>query len=348
VTPTLAARRRRTRAAATRRRPVPVPPAAPPRATILAYTQLAQWVFAALDAAVLAELQGAGVLHADDTASPAPGLPEGLAGRLTRRLLGLLRRLTAPAALTRDLDRIAQRTNALSRQQWRAQVKAAAGIDLTTDPDLAPKLVAFRRQNVGLIRSMAREKVSRVSKILTDAGSGTRVETIARRIQDEADASPARAALIARDQVLKLNAEVTQARHEALGLTEYIWRTSKDERVRKEHKLLDGKRFRYDDPPVVSARELCVDRRGPAQHPGGRQVIAHNGKSVQRRGAPALLDGATCWRTYPPNRRPRYADGSAAIDPTRSIEARAYTARPVVAPMDDSRKIPRARPATGS
>lgn len=262
MTPTLVARRRRTRAAATRRRPAPVPPAAPPRATILAYTQLAQWVFAALDAAVLAELQGAGVLHADDTASPAPGLPEGLAGRLTRRLLGLLRRLTAPAALTRDLDRIAQRTNALSRQQWRAQVKAAAGIDLTTDPDLAPKLVAFRRQNVGLIRSMAREKVSRVSKILTDAGSGTRVETIARRIQDEADASPARAALIARDQVLKLNAEVTQARHEALGLTEYIWRTSKDERVRKEHKLLDGKRFRYDDPPVVSARG---DRGNPGQ-----------------------------------------------------------------------------------
>lgn len=174
MTPTLVARRRLTRAAATRRRPAPVPPAAPPRAALLAYTQLAQRIFAALDAALLAELQGAGVLHADDTASPAPGLPEGLAGRLTRRLLGLLRRLTAPAALTRDLDRIAQRTNTLSQQQWRAQVKAAAGIDLTTDPDLAPKLVAFRRQNVGLIRSMAREKVSRVSKILTDAGCGTR------------------------------------------------------------------------------------------------------------------------------------------------------------------------------
>jgi len=262
VTPALSARRRRTRAAASRRRPAPVPPAAPPQSAILAYTQIAQRVFAALDAATLAELKGSGVLHADDTASPAPGLPEGLAGRLTRRLLGLLRRLTAPAALTRDLDRIAQRTNNLSRQQWRAQAKAALGIDLTTDPDLAPKLVTFRRQNVGLIRSMALDKVSRVSKILTEAGSSTRVETIARRIQEETDATPARAALIARDQVLKLNAEVTQARHEAVGLTEYIWRTSKDERVRKEHKLLDGKRFRYDDPPVVSARG---DRANPGE-----------------------------------------------------------------------------------
>lgn len=141
-------------------------------------------------------------------------------------------------------------------------MKAAAGIDLTTDPDLAPKRVAFRRQNVRLIRSMTREKVSRVSKILADAGNGTRVETIARRIRDEADASPARAVFIARDQVLKLNAEVTRARHEALGLTESIWRTSKDERVRREHKLLDGERFRDDDPPVVSARG---ERGNPGQ-----------------------------------------------------------------------------------
>ncbi len=209
----------------------------------------------------LATLRDEGVIRTDAGADGA-GLPEGITGRLRRRLTKLLRRLTAPAALTRDLDALARRTNDLSRSEWRAQVKAAVGVDLTDDPDLAPKLLAFRRQNVRLIKSLAREKVDRVAKILTDAGSGTRVETIARRIREETDATPQRAALLARDQVLSLNAEVTQARHEAAGLDSYIWRTSRDERVRKRHVALEGRRFSYDDPPVVDLRT------GRKAHPG--------------------------------------------------------------------------------
>ncbi len=255
----LAARRRIMDAAAARRRPTRVRPAAPPSTAILAYTQLARRVLAALDAAILDALRDEGVVRTD-AAADGP-LPEGIGGRLRRRLAGLIRRLTAPAALTRELDALAKRTNDLSRTEWRAQVKAAVGVDLTDDPDVAPKLLAFRRENVRLIRSLAREKADRVASILSDAGSGTRVETIAKRIREETDATPQRAALIARDQVLKLNAEVTQARHEAAGLDSYIWRTSRDERVRKEHRELEGRRFRYDDPPVVS-------RSGDRANPG--------------------------------------------------------------------------------
>jgi SPP1 gp7 family putative phage head morphogenesis protein len=45
--------------------------------------------------------------------------------------------------------------------------------------------------------------------------------------------------------------QVTQARHQAAGVTEYVWRTSRDERVRQRHKELDGSRQKYSDPPVV-------------------------------------------------------------------------------------------------
>lgn len=68
------------------------------------------------------------------------------------------------------------------------------------------------------------------------------------------DVTQSRAELIARDQVLKLNAEVTQKRHEAAGIVEFVWSTSRDERVRPDHKVLEGKRYRYDDPPVVDRR----------------------------------------------------------------------------------------------
>jgi SPP1 gp7 family putative phage head morphogenesis protein len=33
------------------------------------------------------------------------------------------------------------------------------------------------------------------------------------------------------------------------GVTEYIWSTTKDNRVRKEHQAREGKTFSYDNPP---------------------------------------------------------------------------------------------------
>ena len=36
-----------------------------------------------------------------------------------------------------------------------------------------------------------------------------------------------------------------------LGITQYIWRTSRDERVRESHLVLEGKTFSWDSPPDV-------------------------------------------------------------------------------------------------
>jgi SPP1 gp7 family putative phage head morphogenesis protein len=88
---------------------------------------------------------------------------------------------------------------------------------------------------------------------------GARVEEIAQRIAETTDATASRARLIARDQTLKLNAEITEARHRAAGVTEYVWRSSRDERTRERHKELDGTRHRYSDPPVIDER---TGRRG--------------------------------------------------------------------------------------
>lgn len=119
----------------------------------------------------------------------------------------------------------------------------------------------FRAENLDLITSMAKDKVARVAKILDDAPNA-RVETIRDRILEEHGVTKRQAALIARDQVLSLNAQVTQARHEAAGVTRYVWRTSGDADVRPAHQVLDGKTFSYDDPPVVDPK------KGRREHPG--------------------------------------------------------------------------------
>ena len=152
-------------------------------------------------------------------------------------------------------SRVAQSVTAHTREQWARQVKSLLGIDLPkADPSLVKLMERFRRENTDLIASLAKDHVERVHKVLKDAGSGTRVETIRKQIQEQTGAVRSRAQLIARDQVLSLNAQVTQERHKAAGVTEYIWRTSRDERVRESHRALDGTRQRYDEPPVVDVR----------------------------------------------------------------------------------------------
>lgn len=61
-----------------------------------------------------------------------------------------------------------------------------------------------------------------------------------------------RARLIARTETARANASFTQARAQAVGVTEYIWRASMDGATRKSHAEMDGKVVRYDSPPTLS------------------------------------------------------------------------------------------------
>lgn len=57
--------------------------------------------------------------------------------------------------------------------------------------------------------------------------------------------------------------ERARLQHLATGITQYIWRTSGDSSVQPAHQLLEGKRFKYADPPPV------VDpTTGARAHPG--------------------------------------------------------------------------------
>jgi SPP1 gp7 family putative phage head morphogenesis protein len=90
-----------------------------------------------------------------------------------------------------------------------------------------------------------------------------RVEDVRGRLMDKFGLSKSRADLIARDQTLKLNSQLSQARATSVGVTSYTWVTSRDERVRSGHAALHGKVFRYDTPPVTNPRT------GEVNHPGG-------------------------------------------------------------------------------
>lgn len=109
---------------------------------------------------------------------------------------------------------------------------------------------AWNRDNVRLIVSVPEQTYRQVEGVVRDGfRRGLRQEQIAKLIEERGVVAQSRARLIARDQVGKLNGQLTRARHEALGAKSYKWRTSLDERVRDEHAEREGQTFAWDAPP---------------------------------------------------------------------------------------------------
>jgi len=250
----LAARRRVTAAAAKRRPARLAPDVQPPTGIAVTYAAELRKVAAALNDATLAAIAAEGV-HLD-AQGEAPSLDFSAAAieRVKKRIRGEAKKIAQNRTLVASIRTVSQRVIKRSREQWTQQVRAAIGVDLSGDVDLTKRAESFERENLDLITSLTSDHVDRVARVLRE-GRGERVETITARIREATQASESRAALIARDQVLSLNAQVTEDRHKAAGVTEYVWRTSRDERVREDHRVLDGTRQKYAEPPIVDRRK---------------------------------------------------------------------------------------------
>lgn len=129
-------------------------------------------------------------------------------------------------------------------------------------PGLPAKQAAWVRSNTDLIKAEA-DLRRRVERVIADPlNEGRSVADIAKLLEEQAGYSKSRAELTARDQTLKLYGQIQEDRQRAAGITRYVWTTSLDERVRKDHAELDGTVQAWDDPPIVDKR---AGRRG---HPG--------------------------------------------------------------------------------
>lgn len=110
---------------------------------------------------------------------------------------------------------------------------------------------AWRKEQVAKITGLTSEGAERISRHLAEIGErGMRVETLRKRLEETEEMGYRRARLVARDSVLSLNARLTEERHKAAGVTEYEWLAMSGGSTRKNHADLDGRRFRYDSPPM--------------------------------------------------------------------------------------------------
>lgn len=117
------------------------------------------------------------------------------------------------------------------------------------------------RRSVDLIVSLPARQLRRVERTVRGAvGEGLRVEGLRKKLMQQFGATRSQAALIARDQTLKLHGEITKRRQTEAGISQYIWTSSGDDRVRDAHADFEGQIFSWNDPPT--------DSDGNTGHPG--------------------------------------------------------------------------------
>jgi SPP1 gp7 family putative phage head morphogenesis protein len=130
-------------------------------------------------------------------------------------------------------------------------LQKALGIEVyRSEPYLEPLRNAWVARNTDLIKTLPVKLHPELTGII-DRGvaNGLSVKQMQDQLIDRYGVTESRAKLIAQDQILKANAELTRHRMESVDVDEYIWRTMNDGRVRPEHEEREGKRYQWSDPP---------------------------------------------------------------------------------------------------
>lgn len=128
------------------------------------------------------------------------------------------------------------------------------GVNIFSDPskNLVKLTRAWTSTNSRLIKSIPVELLDNVSRVI-NAGfrNGSSIKTIKEQLKMQFKISDNRARLIARDQIAKLSSNVVQQESQELGYDLYVWVTSRDgDRVRKSHRVMEGKICSWNDPTI--------------------------------------------------------------------------------------------------
>lgn len=149
-------------------------------------------------------------------------------------------------------ERMIAEVSRRDRQVWRAY-SAEMGRLLEREIQTAPTGLAMRRllaEQVGLIKSLPLEAAERVQRLSVEAlSTGRRAEEIAKQLAATGEVTMSRARTIARTEVGRASTELQRARAQHVGSTHFEWITAGDSDVRESHKRLNGRTFRWDDPP---------------------------------------------------------------------------------------------------
>ena len=213
--------------------------------------RLLEWI-RAIGRLVDEEVQSILARHADEIDYLARTDSQEIIVEEIERRIGGIRVVAERTWTDREIEdfttEIAGQMDLFEKNQITQQWSAVAGVD----PILGDRLTAgliheFSMENLRLIKDMPDEFLRQVQDELVDATrSGTRASDFSEIVQERLKVGESRARLIARDQIASMNGALTEIRQRELGITEFVWSASDDERVRDLHDERDGQTFSWD------------------------------------------------------------------------------------------------------
>jgi len=241
--------------------------ARPPRAAALAMSKELRRRLALFEA-VIERLLFPALVEFEPTpgATSAPDEPDARTRADARTPARVLARLSAIELHLADIFDERNLDNALDVIGKRVatangvEIQRVIGIAIReADPGVAAFVDNWRAINVSRIKSLAGQELVEITQLLERAEpSGLRVEVLRKQIEERFGVTRSKADLLARDQTLTLNSQITKQRQTNVGIESYIWTTSGDDRVRgldpkdsTDHASLDGTVHRWDNPPDV-------------------------------------------------------------------------------------------------
>ena len=218
--------------------------------------------------------------------------------------------LTALGSVVTKLPGMFSAVSKFNEGQFKLVVKANTGLPLPpvmpgapsssilgvnvfrSEPFLKPLAEGWVSENTALIKSLPTRLHPELEGIIRrGVMSGQSVKELKEQIKARYGVSDYRAKLIAQDQTLKLNADLTRYRLQSVGVEQYIWRSVQDSRVRPEHADRNGETYSWKagaggEHPGQPVRCRCRaeaiwDEKQPNELEAGYDTQAPN-QNIQR------------------------------------------------------------------
>ena len=168
------------------------------------------------------------------------------------------------------VDVQAARMDDYHRARTIATFQRALTVDVASvlnDAETRVWMNGWRVHNVSLIKTIPQRAHERLYARMTDQFAKAPFDrySLKRLLSSEFRSSGYNLRRLTRDQTNKAIGNLTHIRQVQLGVSWYRWRTSKDERVRRTHRVLEGSLQRWDHEPSEGHPGYAVQCRCTAQ-----------------------------------------------------------------------------------
>lgn len=142
-------------------------------------------------------------------------------------------------------------TDDFNSRQFHKVARSSLGVDVfKSEPWLADELHVWEAENLKLITSLPEQHIEKLrGKIVQAVRQGQTTASLKKEIVALYGKLDDRAELIARDQIGKLNGQLTMLRQTGIGVKSYIWHGVLDQRERSSHRAREGREYTWDNGP---------------------------------------------------------------------------------------------------